>query len=83
MDQLEKYVPRALVYALLWSMAGDGKLKVRQELGKFIRSVTTVTLPSDQLPIIDFEVCTQYLALSSPYSHLTFYVKILNLVMLF
>lgn len=26
-DQLERYVPKALVYAILWSFAGDGKLK--------------------------------------------------------
>lgn len=29
-DQLERYIPKALVYAILWSFAGDGKLK-----GKF------------------------------------------------
>ncbi len=26
-DQLERYIPKALVYAILWSFAGDGKLK--------------------------------------------------------
>jgi hypothetical protein len=25
--QLERYIPKALVYAILWSFAGDGKLK--------------------------------------------------------
>ena len=56
-DQLERYIPKALVYALLWAMAGDGKLKVRQELGDFIRGVTTIPLPAQQtMPIIDFEV---------------------------
>ena len=26
-DQLERFVPKALIYAILWSFAGDGKLK--------------------------------------------------------
>ncbi len=56
-DQLERYIPKGLVYAILWAMGGDGKLKVRQDLGDFIRSVTTIPLPSQStLPIIDFEV---------------------------
>lgn len=55
-DQLEQYIPRALVYSLLWSFAGDAKLKVRCDLGDFIRSVTTVALPPAAVPIIDYEV---------------------------
>ena len=56
-DQLERYIPKALVYSLLWALSGDGKLKSRQELGDFIRGVTTVPLPSQtNVPIIDFEV---------------------------
>ena len=38
-------------------MAGDGRLKVRKELGDFIRGVTTVPLPpASNQAIIDFEV---------------------------
>ena len=56
-DQLERYIPKSLVYSLLWALSGDGKLKSRQELGDFIRGVTTVPLPSQtNVPIIDFEV---------------------------
>lgn len=56
-DQLERYIPKCLVYALLWSFAGDGRLKVLSELGDFIRSVATVPLPANMgLPIIDYEV---------------------------
>ncbi|XP_077870638.1 cytoplasmic dynein 1 heavy chain 1-like [Saccoglossus kowalevskii] len=56
-DQLERYIPRYLVYSLLWSMSGDGKLKTREELGDFIRGVTTIPLPpSTSTPVIDFEV---------------------------
>ena len=59
-DQLERYIPKALVYALLWSIAGDGKLKVRKELGDFIRGVTTIPLPpTTNVPIIDYEVSIQ------------------------
>ncbi|CAG9813267.1 unnamed protein product [Phaedon cochleariae] len=56
-DCLEKYIPKCLVYSVLWSFAGDAKLKVRQELGDFIRSVTTIPLPpNNNMSIIDYEV---------------------------
>ncbi|XP_063237430.1 dynein heavy chain, cytoplasmic isoform X2 [Bacillus rossius redtenbacheri] len=59
-EQLERNIPKCLVYALLWSFAGDAKLKVRSDLGDFIRSVTTVPLPpSNNMPIIDYEVTIQ------------------------
>ena len=51
-----RYVPKALVYSLLWSFAGDGKLKARSELGDFIRDNTTIPLPAGSLPIVDYEV---------------------------
>lgn len=58
-DQLEQYIPKALIYSLLWSFAGDAKLKVRSDLGDFIRSVTTIPLPNNTgAPIIDYEVST-------------------------
>ncbi|XP_055383630.1 dynein heavy chain, cytoplasmic isoform X2 [Condylostylus longicornis] len=56
-EQMEQYIPKALIYSLLWSFAGDAKLKVRSDLGDFIRSATTVQLPGTiGVPIIDFEV---------------------------
>ena len=55
-DQLESYVPRSLVHALLWSFAGDGKLKTRDQLGEFIRGSTTIPLPAGTGSIIDYEV---------------------------
>ncbi|CAH0687822.1 unnamed protein product [Spodoptera exigua] len=58
-EQLEAYVPKWLVYSLLWSFAGDAKLKDRNELGDFIRSASTMQLPNcgANQHIIDFEVC--------------------------
>ena len=58
-DQLEQYVPRYLVYSLIWSFSGDGKMKSRAEMGNFIRSITTIPLPSGNIPIIDYEVSTR------------------------
>ncbi|XP_034246586.1 dynein heavy chain, cytoplasmic-like isoform X2 [Thrips palmi] len=56
-EQLDSYIPKCLVYALLWSFAGDAKLKGRSDLGDFIRSITTVPLPpTSSFPIIDYEV---------------------------
>lgn len=54
-EQLEQYVPRYLVYSLVWSFSGDGKMLSREALGNFIRSVTTIGLPPPSLPIIDYE----------------------------
>ena len=57
-DQLEQYIPRALVYALLWSFGGDARLKLRENLGEFIKGITTIPLPSTTaMPVIDYEVC--------------------------
>ena len=56
-DQLEQYIPRALVYALLWSFGGDARLKLRENLGEFIKGITTIPLPSTTaMPVIDYEV---------------------------
>ncbi|CAG0913348.1 unnamed protein product [Notodromas monacha] len=59
-DQLEKYIPKALVHCILWSFAGDCKLKGRVDLGDFIRSITTIPLPpGTALPLVDYEVNIQ------------------------
>ncbi|ELK01220.1 Cytoplasmic dynein 1 heavy chain 1, partial [Pteropus alecto] len=56
-EQLERYVQRYLVYAILWSLSGDSRLKMRAELGEYIRRITTVPLPAaPNVPIIDYEV---------------------------
>ncbi|XP_073783095.1 cytoplasmic dynein 1 heavy chain 1 isoform X2 [Danio rerio] len=56
-DQLEKYMQKYLIYAVLWSFSGDSRLKMRAELGEYIRRITTVSLPSaPNVPIIDYEV---------------------------
>lgn len=59
-EKLEQYIPRHLIYSVLWSFAGDAKLKARIDLGDFLRSITTVSLPSQSgAPIIDYEVTIQ------------------------
>lgn len=57
-EQLERYIPKALIHGVLWSFAGDAKLKVRFDMGDFIRTIVTVPLPppSPQYSIIDYEV---------------------------
>ena len=55
-DVLEQYASKWLVFSLIWSFAGDGKFKIRNELGDFIRSSTTITLPPANTDIIDYEV---------------------------
>eukprot|EP00069_Balaena_mysticetus_P006005 bmy_18308T0 len=57
LEQLERYIQRYLVYAILWSLSGDSRLKMRAELGEYIRRITTVPLPAaPNIPIIDYEV---------------------------
>ena len=56
-DQIENFVSKSLVYAMLWSLTGDSKKKHREELGEFIRSASNIRLPSHSgVPLIDFEV---------------------------
>jgi dynein heavy chain 1 len=56
-EVVEKYVTKSLVLAVLWSFAGDCKLKSRVDLGHFIAHSTTVQMPSNaQIPVIDYEV---------------------------
>lgn len=57
-DAVDRYMSKSLVYGMLWSFTGDAKLKVRSELGEYIRSITTIPLPpaNAQAPIVDYEV---------------------------
>ena len=56
-DTLEKYMSKSLVNSVLWSFTGDAKLKVRDAMGEFVRSATTIPLPpNSSLPILDLEV---------------------------
>ena len=56
-EQMEQYVPKSLIYSLLWSFAGDAKMKVRHAMSDFVRSITTIPLPPiTTVPILDFEV---------------------------
>ncbi|VDP02192.1 unnamed protein product [Soboliphyme baturini] len=56
-DHLERYISKALIICITWSFSGDGKVKGRQDLCNFIRSMTTMALPpQENVPITDFEV---------------------------
>ncbi|TGZ69850.1 hypothetical protein CRM22_003509 [Opisthorchis felineus] len=55
-DQIESYVSKSLIYAIIWSMCGDGRLSTREELGNYLREITTIPLPPTGAPIIDYEV---------------------------
>ncbi|VEL09212.1 unnamed protein product [Protopolystoma xenopodis] len=55
-DQLEAYISRYLISSTVWALAGDGRLRIREQLSDFIRSITTLPLPPPGSPIIDYEV---------------------------
>ncbi|PAA89834.1 hypothetical protein BOX15_Mlig025375g2 [Macrostomum lignano] len=58
-EQIELYASKTIVVSVLWAMSGDGKLKIREQLGEFIRGVSTIPLPPGNSPIIDYEVTIQ------------------------
>ena len=51
-DVIEQYVPRYLIYCVIWCFSGDGKMKYREDLGDFIRSPNTVSYTHLTLPTI-------------------------------
>ncbi|KAJ1950562.1 dynein heavy chain, partial [Dispira parvispora] len=57
-DQIEAYLTKRLVYALIWSFAGDAPLSMRVALSEFLQRATTIELPplGSGLSIIDYDV---------------------------
>lgn len=55
-DQLEMFINKSLVNSIIWSMAGDGRSSVREQMSEFVRQVTTIPLPPPGTSIIDYEV---------------------------
>lgn len=55
-EQLEKYISKCLIQSVLWSFTGDSKTKVREDMGSFIQSTTTIPLPPSSANILDYEV---------------------------
>lgn len=46
-----------MLYSMLWCFSGDGKLKIREELGQFIHRSSNITMPAQHnTEMIDFEV---------------------------
>ena len=58
-DQIKAYVPRYLIFCLIWCFSGDGKMSYREKMEDFICSTTAIPVPPGTTPIIDFEVDTQ------------------------
>jgi dynein heavy chain 1 len=55
-EHLENYVLRRLVYSIIWSFSGDGKLDIRAQLGEYLRGITTIELPSGGGSVLDYDV---------------------------
>ncbi|KAJ3135949.1 hypothetical protein HK100_002228 [Physocladia obscura] len=53
---LEKYVSKRLLLSVVWSFAGDCKLDLRTKLGEFLKTSTSIEMPSQSGGIIDFDV---------------------------
>ncbi|KAL2864679.1 dynein heavy chain [Aspergillus lucknowensis] len=56
-EQIESYISRKLLLALVWSFTGDCPLKDRKSFGEFVSGLTTIDLPLESnASIIDFDV---------------------------
>ena len=57
-DAVDRFISKSLIYSIIWSFTGDAKLKIRYELGEYMRSITTIPLPpaNVQNPVVDYEV---------------------------
>lgn len=66
-DAVDRFMSKSVIYGMLWSFTGDAKLKVRSELGDYIRSITTIPLPppNAQAPIVDYEVSVHEMLLKN------------------
>lgn len=56
MDQIESYATKSLISGIIWSLCGDARLNVREDLSLFIRQITTIPMPPQGTSVIDFEV---------------------------
>jgi len=55
-EHLARFLVKRLLSALVWSLAGDARLSLRADLGKFVLSVVGAALPHGDRTIIDYEV---------------------------
>jgi len=57
-EQIENFVSKKMLIAVVWSFVGDAKLPVRKQFGDFISTMTNVLLPTldDTSSLIDYDV---------------------------
>ncbi|KAK5078141.1 dynein heavy chain [Lithohypha guttulata] len=57
-DQIESFVSKKLLIAIVWSFVGDAALPIRKQFGDFISNMTNVMLPTfnDGNSLIDYDV---------------------------
>ncbi|KAA8652525.1 dynein heavy chain [Aspergillus tanneri] len=56
-EQIESYISKKLLLALVWSFTGDCTLGDRQSFGQFVSALTTTDLPPDSVSsLIDYDI---------------------------
>lgn len=57
-EQLENFVSKKALIAIVWSFVGDASLAIRKQFGKFLSNMTNIMLPplDDGSALIDFDV---------------------------
>ncbi|KAJ9657280.1 dynein heavy chain [Neophaeococcomyces mojaviensis] len=57
-EQLENFVSKKMLIAVVWSFVGDASLPIRKQFGDFISTMTNVMLPTldESISLIDYDV---------------------------
>jgi dynein heavy chain 1, cytosolic len=57
-ENIEEYISKKLLLALVWALTGDCPLKERQTFGQYVAALTTASTPmlSETTSLIDFDV---------------------------
>jgi len=57
-EQIDAFVSKKLLLAIVWSFVGDGLLTIRKQFGDFITNMTNIDLPSldETTSLIDYDV---------------------------
>ena len=57
-EQIESFIPKKMLLALVWALVGDCPLRQRRQFGEYVSGLTTFDLPplSETVSLIDYDV---------------------------
>ncbi len=54
--QINKYLSKSILIAIIWSFSGDCHLKYKIDLCNYIKQITKINLPNDQMCLFDYTI---------------------------